>query len=125
VNCALVIGAWDSGHGPYAAAIAEQFYLGVNYARTPNQSAADQWPVGTWVQVEIWGKGNDANMSNGQLKMWMNGVLYIDKSGLDLSYNTAAGMFSGVRLDPYFGGAGLRKTVNDSMEFDHYYVSGR
>jgi len=58
----------------------------------------------TWYTVQLWVKVNNSNTSNGELKLWINGVQKINKTGIRWSHNNKN--INKYHADLFRGGAG-------------------
>jgi hypothetical protein len=74
---------------------------------------------GLWHKVEIYQKQGDAN--NGIVRVWVNGVLAIDRSDVD----TRSAPIDNVTLSGIWGGVGDSKDHADYMRFDRIRISRR
>ncbi len=66
------------------------------YWETPPRKT--MWPVGRWVNIEQEVKLNTPGQDDGQLRLWFNGVLTIDRGGLPLR-KSAQSELTGVVAD--------------------------
>ena len=74
---------------------------------------------GQWHKVEIYQKQGDAN--NGIVRVWVNGVLAIDRSDVD----TRSTPIDNVTISGIWGGVGDSKNQADYMRFDRIRISRR
>lgn len=79
-----------------------------------------------WHQYEFYGKLNDMGVSNGVLRVWLDGELYTQCDQMSFITSSWPHGFWQVHFQPVWGGwhEGLRKTQDDYAYLDHIYVSG-
>lgn len=123
-NQSIFLKAHDSQpeHGPYGVALVNQGEVG--RTMPPEGSSYTAFTKGAWLQVEILVHGNSAGVADGTAKVWVNNVLVVSDSGFKWR-TSALARFTGVRIDPYWGGQGDTKLAADWIELDHFYVSGK
>lgn len=109
---------------PFRASLVNQFYGCPSIRLDPN---ATQTPIGPgeWHRYELYLKmASTGSSSDGVLKVWVDGVLNVNRSDVCTMGSNATRMES-VRLSGMWGGIGDTKTENDYLWYDHAYVSGR
>ena len=108
------------------------------------QPAQEQWisaeviHPGRYHEIEVWLKAESAaGASDGEIKMWIDGVLQNLRStsyGPRGTHETHAGFvgaeatdtrFEGIQWQPYWGGSNEIKAHDDYMRWGTYYMSGR
>jgi hypothetical protein len=94
--------------------------------RTPfNVGAPDKVQPGQWHCVESYARLSDPGRDNGRLRLWVNGKLISDLSGVPLVDEKHAGiLFNHWMLGPYFHGGSHREQHNylDSLVIATEYV---
>jgi hypothetical protein len=84
---------------------------------------------GTWYHIELLVEGNTGGNANGVVQWWVNGVSQGRHTNVKFKdFNgffptNGNGRFTGVDMNPVWGGAGGVKTQTDYMQFDHLYIS--
>jgi hypothetical protein len=99
-----------------------------------NVNAGKYVPGGQWTHIELWFKANTVVgvsppiPADGALKIWIDGVLTHDHTGIrsrsPATAETARGFWQW-RWDMVFGGSGVSRTRDDYLEIDHAYISGK
>jgi hypothetical protein len=74
--------------------------------------------VGVWHRIELYLTWSTTG--NGIAKLWLDGVLQIDRA--DVRWLNGTG-FGRLHINPIWGGIGGIKLQNDVLEYDHVYVS--
>ncbi|MEJ7812126.1 MAG: Ig-like domain-containing protein [Gemmatimonadaceae bacterium] len=108
-------------HNPLMASIF------VNHAALQNAGnlySGAQISRGAWHNAEyVFGLSSSPNARDGVVRMWLDGVKYIDRNDYPFSGNNAV---SEVRFATIWGGGGHAPlTINQYLDFDHIYLSGR
>lgn len=67
---------------------------------------AIKFKTNTWTKLSVYVKMNDANASNGELKVWQDGALVINASNIKYRTSNKIGATS-LMFSTFFGGAGL------------------
>lgn len=85
---------------------------------------------GAWSNVEVYVRGNDPGMANGEIHAWVNGTKVLQFTGrafLDLrdaDWFGTPGTLSNLRWEPVWGGSGGTITKEFFEYMDYIYVSG-
>jgi len=95
----------------------------------PNIDNTKYIKLGQWHHVEYWAKLNTLTAnpppSDGQMKMWIDGVLVSHRTDLRFRSETYPYGFRQFHADMIFGGdAGEVKTRDDYIDIGHVYMSG-
>lgn len=80
---------------------------------------------GTWHRIEILLTGHPLGVPEGTAKLWQNGTLLIDKSGLTFSTLGSYALFTGIQHSATLGGVVPSPTQPFVLDCDHWYASGR
>ena len=121
-----------TGSGPLGVRIAGQFDGLDPINIQPNQTDglpdphAGEIPVvisrGVWHQYELYIKLPPTSGGNGMLRVWMDGVLAINRTDVSMSFDANNGWVQ-FRQDPIWGGVDDTKAHEDFLWYDHTYIS--
>jgi hypothetical protein len=116
----FVFEAYAAGTDPLRVNISLQNTANLGGSSNTVSSAA--FRRGQWDLLEIVAKTNSANTADGQVDMYLNGVLAVSRPGI--MWTSGASNWEQVTLDPIWSWP--TETVANSMDirFDHVYVSG-
>ena len=68
-------------------------------------------------------QGTSASAKNGYAKIWVDGVLLLNQTGLQMLPSGAPLGFSYLFLDPTYGGGTNPVPANQYFRIDHWYAS--
>ena len=77
---------------------------------------------GVWHQYELYIKLPPTSGGNGMLRVWMDGVLAINRTDVSMSFDANNGWVQ-FRQDPIWGGVDDTKAHEDFLWYDHTYIS--
>lgn len=83
------------------------------------------WTLDSWKKCEIQCIRSTGGGANGTVKLWVDGVLCINRT--DVSWKaTGSAAFRAARFHPNWGGSASQlKTQEDYVDIDHIYMSGK
>jgi len=90
----------------------------------PNLVQRPLFTAGEWHHWEAVFEMNDPRLTNGVLKMWIDGQQTMDFRNMVYATRDAQNAFYNYTWNPTWGGRGGRRTRADVIEFDHVYLSG-
>lgn len=117
---------WFEIYGPdagsYRVSLVNQFHGCTDVRIDPNVTQTAIQP-GEWHKYEAYVKLATTPVTNdGVVKVWVDGVLNIDRSDL-CTLGQVTNKLESVRLSGMWGGVGTTKTETDYLWYDHTYVS--
>jgi hypothetical protein len=139
-----LLGYWGVGQANDPSRVANQIYGFINggthssftlqicqqnqvsRCMSQNVNGSPLLVVGQWVHYEILMTLNSVDVSDGGLKVWINGQQTHNYSNVMWRTSGSPTGFYGRRWDPIWGGMGNppTKTKTDRMLVDHVYISG-
>ena len=94
----------------------------------PNINTTKLFTTLAWHHLEIYANVGTPLGSDGQVKIWLDGILLTDRRDLnylDPQYNFTRGFYLGMMAPVWGGNTGVWKQQDDFLLIDHFYVSGR
>lgn len=92
-----------------------------------NRNTAHLFTVGVWHRIEVLFTMSDVDRNNGALRVWLDGVLVLEHTGLK-TRDSATHFTGGIRRwfwNPTWGGNdNTTKSREDTIDIDHVYLSG-
>jgi len=90
----------------------------------PNRVQRLLFTAGDWHHLEVIFEMNVPGLTDGVLKMWIDGQQTTDYRDMAYATQDARNAFYNYTWNPTWGGRGGRRTRADVIEIDHVYLSG-